>query len=349
MTRRRLLGTCGGGLRVAKRFSDLRSPKRVLQFCNYVADCSSRCQRPRRPACSAYGHQVATAAFDKVIRIEALHEVRSRHRYADVKVSHGTGQLLSVYRHYPGQLHSTTTRTIALQRYLMNQKTIELFRKVEPAALETMDLEDVSRYNERIEEIGRRSTQDSVQAQSWRLRDDLGALCCDGDPQAPVVYLQANPSFDDAATRETHYQPHPAFPLSVAGTHIYPPTLAYYHNQVFLHLQQEGVSLEQISRKLVKIELCPWASKKWPGNNELQRLLSEFPSRKPIIRLVEHLVEQGAIFVIARAWTPWFAAVPALKPLIGVRVFKSRAPVSPYISSGSYPDGWSAILSAMKS
>ena len=231
----------------------------------------------------------------------------------------------------------------------MNQTTLELLRDVEPAVLATMDSAHVSPYNKRVEEIAQRSTRDSLKAQGWRLREDLGALCCDGDLQAPVVYLQANPSFDDAATRETHYQPHPEFPLSVAGEHIYPPTLAYYHNKVFKHLKKEGVSLGQISRKLVKIELCPWASKKWPGNSELQRLLSEFPSRKPIIRLVEHFVEQGAIFVIARAWTPWFAAVPALKPLIGVRVFKSRAPVSPYLSSGSYPDGWSAILSAMKS
>ena len=231
----------------------------------------------------------------------------------------------------------------------MNQTTLELLDEVEPAVLEKMDLAFVLRYNERVEEIARMSTSDRLKAQSWRLREDLGALCCDGDPQAPVVYLQANPSFDDAATRETHYQPHPAFPLSVAGRHIYPPTLAYYHNKVFKHLQEEGVSLEQISRKLVKIELCPWASKNWPGNSELQGLLNEFPSRKLIIRLVERFVDQGAIFVIARAWTPWFAAVPALKPLVGLRVFKSRAPVSAYISSGSYPNGWSAIIAAMKS
>lgn len=230
----------------------------------------------------------------------------------------------------------------------MNATLIDL---ISPSALEAMDLSSVKRYNKLVDHVVSRASTPSKrkEAEGWRLREDLGALCYDGDPQAPVVYLQANPSHGDDATRQTHYQPHSKFPLSVAGTHIHPPTRSYYHDEVFRHLQMEGVSLQQISRKLLKVELCPWASKKWPGSGKLEEALGQFPSRKPIAQFVEDLVERGAIFIIARAWTPWFKAVPSLEPLVGSRVFKSKAPVSAFISSGSYPDGWPLIVSTMRS
>lgn len=230
----------------------------------------------------------------------------------------------------------------------MNATSIDL---ISPSSLEAMDLPSVKRYNELVDdEVSRASSLEKRrEVEGWRLREDLGALCYDGDPRAPVVYLQANPSYGDGATRRTHYEPHPDFPLSVAGTHIHPATRSYYHEEVFRHLQLEGLSLQQISRTMLKVELCPWASKKWPGNNKLGTALSQFPSREPIARFVEGLVDRGAIFIMARAWAPWFKAVPSLKPLIGSRVFKSKAPVSPFISSGSYPEGWPLIVSSMRS
>ena len=226
-----------------------------------------------------------------------------------------------------------------------------LLNLIQPSTLEAMDLASVERYNELVDaEIARASTPAKrKEAEGWRLRKDLGALCYDGDPQAPVVYLQANPSYGDDATRKTHYQPHSDSPLSVAGVHIHSPTRSYYHDEVFRHLQAEGISLQQISRKMLKVELCPWASKKWPGSSKLGTALSQFPSREPIARFVESLVDRGAIFIMARAWGPWFDAVPSLEPLIGSRVFKSKAPVSPFISRGSYPEGWASIVSSIRS
>lgn len=227
-----------------------------------------------------------------------------------------------------------------------------------PSALEAMDLSHIEPYNQLVDaEVARRMSKPESyeraarikEAQGWRLRPDLGALCMDGDPSAPVVYLQANPSYGDDATRETHYQPHPNWPLSVAGSHIDPATQTYYRGTVFLHLQQEGVTLHDISRKMLKVELCPWASKKWPGSGKLDAALSRFPSREPIARFVEHLVDRGALFIMARAWDPWFKAVPSLVPLVGTRVFKSRTPASALICRSFYPDGWNQLVTALRS
>lgn len=231
-------------------------------------------------------------------------------------------------------------------------------KALSPNALEAMDLPYIGPYNQQVDaEVARRMSNPESgkkaakikEAQGWRLRPDLGALCMDGDPSAPVVYLQANPSYGDDATRETHYQPHPDWPLSVAGSHVHPATRAYYVNTVFLHLQQEGVTLHDISRKMLKVELCPWASKKWPGNGKLDAALSNFPSREPIARFVEHLVDRGALFIMARAWAPWFKAVPSLAPLVGTRVFKSRTPASALICRSFYPDGWEELTAALRS
>lgn len=233
---------------------------------------------------------------------------------------------------------------------MKNLNVSSLLDAISPTAIQAGDSLSVKKYNELIDEkIAMASTpKKTKEAQSWRLREDLVAFFYDGDPAAPVVYLQANPSYDDNATPDTHYQPDPNGRLSVAGRDIYPPTRAYYRDKVFRHLLDEPVSLEDIGRNLLKVELCPWASKKWPGTGDLQNALAMFPSRKPIRKFVQQLVDRGAIFIIARAWGPWFEAVPDLKRLVGKQVFISRAPVSPSISRGIYPDGWDAIVSALR-
>lgn len=227
-----------------------------------------------------------------------------------------------------------------------------------PSALEAMDLPYIEPYNHLVDaEIARRTLKPESdkkaakikEAEGWRLHADLGALCVDGDSSAPVVYLQANPSYGDGATRETHYQPHSDWPLSVAGPHVQFATRDYYRKTVFLHLQQEGISLDAISRRMLKVELCPWASKKWPGNGKLDAALSKFPSREPIAQFVEQLVDRRALFIMARAWDPWFKAVPSLAPLVGTRVFKSRTPASALICRSFYPDGWDQLVSALRS
>ena len=230
--------------------------------------------------------------------------------------------------------------------------------KLSPSALEKMDSSHVESYNLLIDaEVARRKELPESdkkeakvkEAQGWRLRRDLGALCIDGDPSARVVYLQANPSYGDDSALETHYQPHPDWPLSVAGPHIHPVTYTYYQNTVFLHLLRErDISIGDISRKMLKVELCPWASKKWPGNGRLNAALGEFPSRQPIARFVEHLVaRRNTLFIMARAWDPWFKAVPSLEELVGTRVFKSRTPASAFICRSFYPDGWTQIVGAL--
>jgi hypothetical protein len=222
-----------------------------------------------------------------------------------------------------------------------------------PEAIEASDTKFLPAYKKLVEEkIDRARTEKARAARlDWRLREDLGPIAIDGDAHtARVVHLKANPRYGDDGTRETHYQPSADWPLSVAGPHIAPPTRAYYQGKVFRHLQEAGVSLEQISTRMLKVEVCPWASKNWPtGQKKLLDALSQLPSRAPAYRLVEDLVAKGAVVIIARAANAWFEGVPSLVPLLGKRVFATRSDVAPWISRGAFPQGWGALLEALKS
>ena len=224
---------------------------------------------------------------------------------------------------------------------------------LQPEAVEASDAEFLVRYKESVEEVIRnaRTERSRKERSGWRIRDDLGPIVFDGDPKtARVVFLKANPSYGDGATRKTHFQPHPDWPLSVAGTHVVEATRAYYHDKVFASLRRSGVSLHQISTRMIKVELCPWASKKWPtGQEHLLDQLELFPSRAQTYALVHQLVDQGALVLIARAEECWFSGVPALKALLGTRVFVSRAKIAPAISENMYPGSWSLLLQALRS
>jgi hypothetical protein len=174
----------------------------------------------------------------------------------------------------------------------------------------------------------------------------LGPITFDGDSTtATILLLKANPSYGDGATRQTHYQPHPEWPLSAAGTNVTLGTQGYYQNDVFDSVRREGISLEKISQRMLKVELNPWASKKWPtGKQHRLRQMGRFPSRALIRELVLQLVVQGVFVLIARAKDEWFAEVPTLQDLVGTRVFVSRAKIAPAISDRMYPGSWPRVL-----
>ena len=235
----------------------------------------------------------------------------------------------------------------------MNQVDPEAIASLLPGRIEQADQSALSTYKATVEKaiLGARTQAGRDAREGWRVREDLGPIACDGNPDtARVLLLKANPSYGDGATRESHFEPHPEWPLSVAGPHVTAATKAYYQNKVFGALRREGVTLQNISRRMMKVELCPWASKNWPtGQAELLQQLRLFPSRAPIFRLVSQLVEQGVLVLIARAEDEWFAGVPGMRDLLGTQVFVSRAKIAPSISERMYPGSWPRVLQALRS
>jgi hypothetical protein len=201
----------------------------------------------------------------------------------------------------------------------VNTVDVNILAALAPAAIEQSDQAAKEDYKTIVERaITSASKKRRLEAEFWRLRDDLGPIAYDGDASsARVLILMANPSYGEGSTRATHYQPHADWPLSVAGPHIPAATRAYYHGRVFGKLMEAGVSLRQISKHMMKVELCPWASKKWPtGQRALLQQMKAFPSRHAIYAMVGQLVEQGVIILIARAEEDWFAGVPELARLV---------------------------------
>lgn len=228
-----------------------------------------------------------------------------------------------------------------------------LLAALTPDEVDRIDRPHLAAYQALVEKSAGRARSEKSRLErlnSWSVRDDLGPIAVDGNAYtARVVHLKANPRFGANATRQTHYAPHPDWPLSVAGPHNVPGTVDYYQNTVFRHLLQEGVTLQQIGQRMLKVELCPWASDGWPTDNAaLQKAMGMFPSRQKIFDLVRALTKRDVLFVIARADALWLAGVPELKPLIGSRVFLTQVQVAAWISRGAFPDGWRQIVTALK-
>lgn len=235
----------------------------------------------------------------------------------------------------------------------VNQIDAKTIAALQPAAIEAVDLPFVPPYKQEVEQaiLGARSESGRKDRQGWRIREDLGPIAFDGDPTtATILLLKANPNYGDGATRQSHFQPHPQWPLSVAGPHVTHDTKVYYQNRTFGTLRRQGITLEQISRRMLKVELNPWASKNWPtGQHGLLAAMRKFPSRAPIRELVQQLVAQGVLVLVARAEDEWFTEVPTLRDLVGTQAFVSNAKIGPAITGNMYPGSWPRVLEALRS
>lgn len=228
--------------------------------------------------------------------------------------------------------------------------------RLSPVALRDMDVLHVEKFNTRLEQrisqaeskiYKSTNARDKALAKfrSWTLRSDLPPIAMDGHEGARVIYLQGNPSHGEHATPQSHFQPHPEWPLSVANPNIDPDTAKHYR-KVFMHLERTGITRAQIARNFMKVELCPWASKSWPSG--LEEDLSRFPSRAIIKEYVQHLADRGSLFIIKSNEQIWFDTMPALEELLGKQVFVSMWPRLLWINHTLYPQGWLKLLAALK-
>lgn len=226
----------------------------------------------------------------------------------------------------------------------------EVLHLLTPAEIRRTDGEHLDRY---LQELKRATSlavrqSDRKHLASCMIRPDLPPIAYDGAPEtATVLYLTSNPSHGDEASPETHYQPHPDWPLSVANPEIHPPTARYYQGKVFSGLLKAGVTQTQISRRVLKAELSPWASKAWPKRADLARELCCFPSHRHVAELVRALLAQGALAIIKSGEEHWLNSVPELGALYGARVFRSKTPRFPWISPNTFPQGWIPLLRAL--
>lgn len=227
----------------------------------------------------------------------------------------------------------------------------DILQSLTSAHMRRSDAEHLERY---LRELQRASSLAEKQAERTHLarcaiRTDLPPIAYDGAPEAAsVLYLTSNPSYGDEATPETHYQPHPDWPLSVVNPQIHPPTAQYYQRKVFSGLLKAGVTQAQISRRVLKVELSPWASKAWPKRAELAHALCRFPSHRHIVELVKSLVAQDVLVIIKSGEEHWLRSVPELHRLYGERVFKSKAPRFAWITPKTFPQGWAPLLRALR-
>ena len=85
---------------------------------------------------------------------------------------------------------------------------------------------------------------------------------------------------------------------------------------------------DELSRKILAIELHGYHSKKWSPP------LANFPSQKYSFHLVEQAIARGALIVTARCRDYWLAAVPKLATYSNV-IKKTKSPRAAHLSRGN--------------
>lgn len=170
-----------------------------------------------------------------------------------------------------------------------------------------------------------------------------------GPIDAPVVLLQLNPSYDAA-----HPEGHPNFEdshrhLESLKDEFHPhvglvPGEAWWQRCLGALVSAVG-NRAQVARCLCSIEFFPYRSRKF-SHGQIR-----LPSQSYTFELVRAAIDRGAIFVVARNFRLWLAAVPELLPLQGAHrlyVLKSARRIS--LSEKTLPDrAFAQIVDVVKS
>lgn len=228
----------------------------------------------------------------------------------------------------------------------------DLLRALEPGEIKKRELEQhVQPYNALVEKLAQSQKKHSPAefVRLFTLQWRLGPIAYDGNALAGrVALLVLNPNFADDATPESHYRPDPECPLAALSSRATLGTQKYYRETVFKHLLQH-YEAKDLAAKFLKIELSPWASRKFPTMGKLVRALEAFPSTSLTVKFVEQLVSSGAVIAVMKGVGHWPRNVPMLVPLIGLQAFKNSAPIGNYLTPKTMGElGWRAILNALE-
>lgn len=183
------------------------------------------------------------------------------------------------------------------------------------------------------------STYNKTAPAKYRLHTELGPYAFEGDPErARVALLLSNPGYGPDSPPDAHTFRREGWPLS--GHHPDAPAGTYRWHRKLLGRLIEAVGAERVAKCVLKLELTPWASEAIDTNLAL-------PSRALIHAAATELANRGVVLVVLRSEREWLKVPAVLASPKRHRVNNWRCAA---LSPGNLtPEGWSAVLSAVRS
>jgi hypothetical protein len=172
-----------------------------------------------------------------------------------------------------------------------------------------------------------------------------------GRPDAPVVVLGLNPGWSPEGpighkvpkfiqrTRENLRHAETTFPFHLLDPALQGPGYRWWGNK--LRRPIEEVGLETVANRVLCVEYFPYHSDKFSGRTP------SVPSQQYSFSLVRDAIERDAVIVVMRSLARWLAAVPELASY--PRRFGLRSVQNVTISPKNCPDGYSAVIDALRS
>lgn len=172
-----------------------------------------------------------------------------------------------------------------------------------------------------------------------------------GRPNAPVVFLNLNPGFDETTIRfhrlNTYFiqslrrnlvhedSDYPFYLLDPQNSRS--PGYAWW-NQYLRELISE-VGRPTVARGVLCVEYFPYASRGFGFRGTV-------PSQAYSIGLVRNAMRRQAVVVLLRAERYWLGAIPELASYD--RHYRLRNPQRVYVTRGNCPDGYPEIIRVLR-
>lgn len=166
-----------------------------------------------------------------------------------------------------------------------------------------------------------------------------------GPVDAPVVFLQANPSYgadesdgprdpedlkESIRTLSDEHCPHKG---ALAPGGWWAPRLREL---------RKDVGKEDLSTNLLSVEFFPYRSRRF-GHGEIR-----LPSQWYTFSLVRKARQRGAIIIVTRKWALWVSAIPELRSGLGNTVFRTNSAQSSHYSRNNMGNAaYEAVIHAI--
>lgn len=173
-----------------------------------------------------------------------------------------------------------------------------------------------------------------------------------GRPDAPVVLLGLNPGFNPRdlehhqdktfarASRRNLVHAHEEYPFYLLDPALVRSPGHGWWSKRLRHLI-ELIGLEAVARSLLCVEFFPYHSDKFGSRT------TRVKSQTYGFFLVQEALRRGALVVAMRSLRLWATAVPGLAQY--GRLVRLRNVQSPWVSPKNCPDGFDAIVAAIRS
>lgn len=157
-----------------------------------------------------------------------------------------------------------------------------------------------------------------------------------GPVSAPVIILQANPSYQEAISDGSKDRQVVDRELESLRKDDSPHLgVAFESNWWRKTLGQliREVGAEKLARRICSVEFFPYRSLKFSHGH------IRLPSQRYTFDLVERFLREKRLIVLTRAAAVWLGAVPGLAAAMGNTVFQSANAQRTFITPGNLPPG----------